>query len=211
MLIMGVLILDFMSVFFFVSLYGFMTKFSKRFFMFAQCGKFSAQIWVVYFAKAYQFVQKTDYKLMDKVAVVGYWLVAGTVGWVSLCYLLNNRFNLICRRGRGEHKFIGPFGHGRIENVDVLHNARLEISTFWYLYRKMGGSMFFIIHLSLCTHYNYKFCNEFLLAMNKSPMFPRNVNGFDSKQMPIYEMSSAIAAVFGAMTAGLRKIKFTHN
>jgi hypothetical protein len=113
---MGVLVLDFMSVFFFVSLYGFMTRFSKRFFMFAQCGLFSAHLWVVYFAKALKFAETKDYLWMDKVAVVGYWLVAGTVGWVSLCYLLNNRFNLICRLGRGEHKFIGPFGHGRIEN-----------------------------------------------------------------------------------------------
>jgi hypothetical protein len=208
---MGVLVLDFMSVFFFVSLYGFMTRFSKRFIMFAQCGMNGAHLWVGILAKSYQFVEKTNYRLMEKVAVVGYWLVAGTVGWVSLCYLLNNRFNLICRRGRGEHKFIGPFGHGRIENVDVVHNARLQTSTFWYLYRKMGGSMFFICHLSLCTHYNYKFCNEFLLAMNKSPMFPRNEKGFDSKQVPIYEMSSAFAAVFGAMAAGMSKIKFTHN
>jgi hypothetical protein len=72
-----------------------------------------------------------DYCLTDMVDVVGYWLVASTVGCVSVCYLLNNRFNLICRGGRGGHKFIGPFGHGRIENVDVVHNARLETSTFW--------------------------------------------------------------------------------
>jgi hypothetical protein len=71
--------------------------------------------------------------------------------------------------------------------------------------------MLFMCHLSLCRHYNYKFCNEFLLALNKSPMFSRNEKGFYSKQWPIYEMSSTIAAIFGAMTAGLWKIKFTHN
>jgi hypothetical protein len=38
MMIPGVLILDFMSVFFFISLFGFMTKFSKRFIMFAHSG-----------------------------------------------------------------------------------------------------------------------------------------------------------------------------
>ena len=138
-------------------------------------------------------------------------MVTCVVGWVSVCYLLNSRFNLVCKGGRSEHKFIGPFGHGRIENVDVVHNARLQTSTFWYLWRKMGGEMIFVCLLSISSNYNQGFCNQFLVKKSKFPIFWRTADGHDIKQVPIYEMRCAFAAVFGAMTAGLWKIKFAHN
>jgi hypothetical protein len=71
--------------------------------------------------------------------------------------------------------------------------------------------MYFVCLLSICSNYNSIFCNEFLAEVSKFPMFWRDANGRDFKQVPIYEMRCAFAAVFGAMTAGLWKIKFAHD